>query len=82
MLFLLFLNYLFIFLIPAVIAQIFNHISELIIPVGIPSKEGNAEIETHPVISETMCAFFVLLTHQFILVYFFNEVILYFFYIF
>ena len=32
------------FLIPAVVAQIFNPIAELIIPVGIPIKEGKAEI--------------------------------------
>ena len=34
---------------PAVIAQIFNPIVELIILIGIPSKETKAEIETHPV---------------------------------
>ena len=39
-------------LIPAVIAQIFNPIAELVIPVGIPIKEANKEIETHPVIVE------------------------------
>ena len=38
------------FLIPTVIAQIFNPIEELVIPVGIPTKEAKAEIETHPVI--------------------------------
>ena len=37
----LFLNYLY-FLIPAVIAQIFNLIAELVIPIGIPIKEGKA----------------------------------------
>ena len=40
------------FLIPAVIAQIFNSIAELMIPIGIPTKEPKAEIETHPVIVE------------------------------
>ena len=40
------------FLIPAVIAQIFNPITELVIPIGIPTKEAKAEIETHPVIVE------------------------------
>ena len=40
------------FLIPAVIAQIFNFISELVFPTGIPSKEAKAEIEIHPVITE------------------------------
>ena len=33
------------FLIPAVIAQTFNHIAELIIPIRILSKEAIAEIE-------------------------------------
>ena len=41
------------FLIPAVTAQIFNPIAELIIPIGIPSKEAKAEIEIHPVIVGT-----------------------------
>ena len=40
------------FLIPATIAQIFNPIAELIIPVEIPSKEAKAEIQIHPVIVE------------------------------
>ena len=40
------------FLIPAVIAQIFNPIAELVIPIGIPSKEAKVEIEIHPVIVE------------------------------
>ena len=30
------------FLIPAAIAQIFNPIAELVIPIGIPSKETKA----------------------------------------
>ena len=38
------------FLIPTVIAQIFNPIEELVIPIGIPTKEAKAEMETHPVI--------------------------------
>ena len=38
------------FLIPAVIAQIFPKIAELVIPTGIPTKEANIEMETHPVI--------------------------------
>ena len=33
------------FLVPAVIAQIFNPIAELVIPIGIPSKEAKTEIE-------------------------------------
>ena len=40
------------FLIPAVIAQIFNAVAELVIPIGIPTKEAKAEMETHPVIVE------------------------------
>ena len=40
------------FLIPAVIAQIFNPIAELVIPIGTPSKEAKVEIEIHPVIVE------------------------------
>ena len=39
-------------LIPAVIAQIFNHITELIIPIEIPTKEAKAEIEIHLVTTE------------------------------
>ena len=37
------------FIIPAVITQIFNPIAELIIHIGIPTKEAEAEMETHPV---------------------------------
>ena len=40
------------FLIPADILQIFNHIVELAILVGIPTKEAKAEMEIHPVIVE------------------------------
>ena len=40
------------FLIPAVIAQIFNPIAELVIPVQVPIKEAKAEIQIHPVIVE------------------------------
>ena len=40
------------FLIPAVIAQIFNPIVELAIPIETPTKEAKAEIETSPVIVE------------------------------
>ena len=38
------------FLIPAAIAQFFNPIAELVIPIGIPIKEAKVEIEIHPVI--------------------------------
>ena len=40
----------YIFFISSVIAQIFNHIAELVIPIRIPSKEAKAEIEINPVI--------------------------------
>ena len=44
------------FLTPAVITQIFNLIAELVISIGIRTKEANAEIETYPVIVEiTIC---------------------------
>ena len=36
------------FLIPAVIAQIFSPITELVTLILIPTKEAKAEIETHP----------------------------------
>ena len=39
-------------LIPAANAQVFNFIAELVIPIGIPSKEAKAEIDIHPVIAE------------------------------
>ena len=39
-------------LIAAVIAQVFNPIAEPVIPIGIPTEEAKAEIETHPVIVE------------------------------
>ena len=42
----------FYFLIPAVIAQIFNHIAELEILITIPINEEKAEMKTHPVIVE------------------------------
>ena len=41
-------------LIPAAIAQTFNTISELVIPIGIPSKEAKADIEIHLVTGEAM----------------------------
>ena len=34
------------FFIPAAIALIFNPIPELVIPIGIPSKEAKSEIKT------------------------------------
>ena len=40
------------FLIPVVIAQIFNSSAELVIRIGIPIKEAKAKAEIHPVITE------------------------------
>ena len=40
------------FLIRAAIAQIFNPVAELVIPVGISSKEAKAKSGIHPVIVE------------------------------
>ena len=40
------------FLFPEAIAQIFNPTAELIIPIGISSKEAKAENEIHPVFAE------------------------------
>ena len=40
------------FLIPAVIIQVINPISELIIPIKIPTKEAKTEMKMHPVIVE------------------------------
>ena len=40
------------FLIAGVIMQIFNPKDELIIRIGIPTKEAKAEMETHPLIVE------------------------------
>ena len=40
------------FLILAAIAQILYPIAELVIPIGIPSKETKAEIEIHSLIEE------------------------------
>ena len=38
------------FLIPAVIAQIFNPIAELLIPIRIPTKEAKAKIQVHTIV--------------------------------
>ena len=40
------------FLILAAVAQIFNPITELVIPIGIPSIGAKEEIEINPVIAE------------------------------
>ena len=52
MFFVLFLNSYRKILKPAVMAQIFNPIAELIIPIGTPGKEAKEEIEIHPVNAE------------------------------
>ena len=61
-------------------------------PIGIPTKEPKAETETHLVIAEAklrniecyfkLCNSFVFLIHKIILVYFFNEITSFYFYIF
>ena len=38
--------------IPAVIAQIFNSVAELIIVIGMPTKKEKAEIKIYSVIAE------------------------------
>ena len=49
--FLLIIIYLY-FLIPTVIAQIFNHIADLVILIAILAKEAKAEMQTYPVTLE------------------------------
>ena len=41
------------FLILAVIAQIFNSMTELLVGTGIATKEAKAEMEAHPETSQT-----------------------------
>ena len=50
------------FLIPAFITQFFNPTAELVIPIGITTKEGKAEMETYPVTVEINIRL-ILLTH-------------------
>ena len=40
------------FLIPAVIAKVFNPITELVTPIGNPTKEAKPDIKTHSVIAK------------------------------
>ena len=80
------------FLIPTVVKQIFNPNTELLIPIEIPTKEEKAEKETHLVTVETVkqgfniiqisTSIFMLLTRQFISIYFVNEIIFCFIYVF
>ena len=71
----------------------FNPTGKLVKPTGIPTKERKAEMETHPVTVETKISkcqyhsklhklFYASYYYQFILVYFFNETISCFHYIF
>ena len=46
-------NYLIFFLIPAVIAQIFNPAAEITIHTRRPTNETNSEIETQPLTAST-----------------------------
>ena len=39
-------------LIPEVIVQVFNPNAEIVIPIGIPSKEAKTEIEIHSITTE------------------------------
>ena len=41
------------FLIPSIITEIFNPIAELVIPIGIPTKEVKVEMVMHPATVET-----------------------------
>ena len=47
-----FLTFDFYFFVPEVTTQIFNPIAELVISIGISSKEVKAETEIHPVIAK------------------------------
>ena len=47
-----FFSFLSLFLFAAVIEQIFNPITELVISIGIPTKEAKTEMETRQVIIE------------------------------
>ena len=71
------------FLIPAAFTQIFNSIAELVISIGIPTKEEKTGTETHPVIVEAKIRnLFMPLTNQLALFYFSNKIISCFIYIF
>ena len=48
------------FLISVVIAQIFKPIAELVIPIGISTKEVKTEMETHQVIVEITISYWAL----------------------
>ena len=52
MLLFLFVNYWLIFLNCCSYCKIFDPTAELVIPIGIPTKEAKAEMETHPVVVE------------------------------
>ena len=40
------------FVVPAIITQFFNAITELVSPIGISTKEAKAEMETHAIAAE------------------------------
>ena len=42
----------FYFFVPAVIAQVFNLFTELVIPIGIPTNEAKVQIETQSITAE------------------------------
>ena len=52
-----FIMLLFLFMNYWLIVQIFNPTAELVIPIGIPTKEAKAEIQAYPVTEdESMCS--------------------------
>ena len=71
------------FLIPAVIAHVFDPAAELLMPIGIPTNEANAEMETQPVTTEiSECSTQLKCLHAFLhflltnaLFYFFQKIV-------
>ena len=53
------LKLIYIFLVPAVIAQVFIPTAELVIPTGTQTNEANVEIETQLVTAETKISKFL-----------------------
>ena len=70
------------FLLPAVITQIFNPIAEFVIAIEIATKEAKLKQVNGQHSIKNPTNFFILLTHQLTLVYFFNEIISDFIYVF
>ena len=77
MLLLTFLDYWLILLNSCSYCTDFDSFAELVIHVEIPTREAKEKIKMHPATAEAISCtnLFMLLTHQFILVYFFNEII-------